>query len=157
LQWPQWRSGKLTATEVDCGVLTETKITDNMYTRFSSGYNVFTLNAISVRQGGIAFFWKDNNLYEIEETKICGPNVLSFELVTGATHFYIVGAYLPPSDPGTALSHVKQAWKECLAGCKPILLGNLNANILTPHVKRQDAILEIVDSMDLISMLDQFQ
>jgi hypothetical protein len=145
----------MAATGVDCGVFTETKITDNIYTRFSSGYNVFASNAISVRQGGIALFWRDNDLYEIEESKIRGLNVLSFELVTGKMRFYVVGAYLPSSDPGTALMHVKQAWKECPNGCKPIFLGNLNANILFPRDERQDAIVEMCDSMALLSMVDQ--
>jgi hypothetical protein len=31
----------MAATGVDCGVFTETKFTDDIYTRFSSGYNVF--------------------------------------------------------------------------------------------------------------------
>jgi hypothetical protein len=101
----------MAATGVDCGVFTETKITDDIYSQFSLGYNVFASNAISIRQGGIALFWRNNDLYEIEESKICGPNVLSFELVTGKTRFYVVGAYLPLSDPGTVLMHVKQAWK----------------------------------------------
>ena len=143
-------------TGVDCDVLTETKIMDDIYTQYSSGYNVFASSAVSVRQGGIALFWRDNDLFEIKESKICGPNVLSFELVTGNTHFYVVGAYLPPSDLGTALLHVKQAWKECLNGCKPILLGDLNTNILIPRDERQDVIAEMCDSMDLISMASQF-
>jgi hypothetical protein len=147
----------MAAAGVDCGVFMKTKITDDIYTQFSSGYNVFASNSLSVRQGGIALFWRDNDLYEIEESKIHGPNVLSFKLVTGKTRFYIVGAYLPPSDPGTTLMHVKQAWKECPNGCKPILLGDPNANILFPCDKRQDAITEMCDSMALSSMSDQFR
>jgi hypothetical protein len=34
----------------------ETKITAGIYTCFSSGYNVFASNAVSVQQGGIALF-----------------------------------------------------------------------------------------------------
>jgi hypothetical protein len=146
----------MATTGVDCGVFTETKITDNIYMQFSLGYNVFASNAVSVWQGGIALFWRDNDLYEVEESKIRGLNVLSFKLVMGKMRFYVVGAYLPPSDPGTALMHVKQAWKECPNGCKPILLGNLNANILFPRDERQDAIAEMCNSMALLSMADQF-
>ncbi len=132
---------------------------NEIYTQFSLGDNVFTSNSVSVRQGGIAFFWRDNDLYEIKESKIRGPNVLSFDLLTGKKRFYVVGAYLPPSDPGTTLLHVKQAWKECPNGCKPILLGNLNANtnILFPRDERQDVIAEMCDSMTLVSMADQFR
>jgi hypothetical protein len=106
----------MATTGVDCVVFTETKITDVIYTRFSLGYNIFASNAVSIRQGGIALFWRDNDLYEIEESKIHGPNVLSFELVTGKTRFYIVGAYLPSSDPSTTLKHVKQAGRSAPMG-----------------------------------------
>jgi hypothetical protein len=74
----------------------------------------------------------------------------------GKTCFYVVGAYLPPSDPGTALMHVEQAWKECPNGCEPILLGDLNSNILFLRDKRQDTIAEMCNSMALLSMEDQF-
>jgi hypothetical protein len=146
----------MAATGVDCGVFRETKITDDICTQFSSGYNGFASNTVRVRQGGIALFWRDNDLYKIEESQICCTNVLSFELVTGKMRFYVVGAYLPPSDPGTLLMHVEQAWKECPNGCKPILLGNLNANIIFPRDKQQDAIVEMCNSVALLSMLDQF-
>jgi hypothetical protein len=53
---------EMAATRVDCGVLTETKITNNLCTRFLLGYNVFASNAISIQLGGIALFWRDNNL-----------------------------------------------------------------------------------------------
>ncbi len=46
----------MAATGVDLGVFTETKITDGIYTRFSSGYNVTASNAVSASQGGIALF-----------------------------------------------------------------------------------------------------
>jgi hypothetical protein len=146
----------MAATGVDCGVFTETKITDDIYTQFSSGYNVFASNAVSIRQGGIALFWRDYDLYEIEESKTRSPNVLSFELITSKTSCYVVGAYLPLSDPGTTLMHVEQAWKVCPNGCEPILLGNLSANILFPRDERQDAIAEMCNSMALLSMADQF-
>ena len=75
----------MAATGVDLGIFTETKITDGVYTRFSSGYNVTASNAVSASQGGIALFWRDNEIYEVEEVATRGPNVLTFELVTGET------------------------------------------------------------------------
>jgi hypothetical protein len=91
----------MAATGVNCGVLIETKITNDKYTHLSLGYNVFALNAISVWQGGNALFWRDIDLYEIKESKIFNPNVLSLELPMGKMCFYVVGTYLLPSDPGT--------------------------------------------------------
>jgi hypothetical protein len=147
----------MAAVEVECGVLTETKITNDIHTQFSSGYTVFALNTAGVWQGRIAFFWRDNDLYEIKESKFCVPNVLSFELVTGKACFYVMGAYLPPLDPSTVLMNIEQAWKECLNGCKPILLGNLNINILISHDKRQDVVTDMCNSVESSSMANQFQ
>jgi hypothetical protein len=65
----------MAATGVDCGVLTETKITNNIYTQFSLGYNAVALNAVFFWHGGIALFWiwRDNDLYEVKKSKICSP------------------------------------------------------------------------------------
>ncbi len=38
--WPYTDIRAMAATGVDCGVFTETKITDDIYMGFSSGYNV---------------------------------------------------------------------------------------------------------------------
>jgi hypothetical protein len=147
----------MAATGVDLGIFTETKVTDGVYTRFSSGYNVTASNATSVSQGGIALFWRDNELYEVEEVAMHGPNVLTFELVTGEMRFFVVGAYIPPSDLGTTLSHIHQAWLECPKGCEPLLLGDLNANLFTPRDEREDGIAEQVDAMDLVDMGRHFR
>ncbi len=55
---------------VNIGFLVETKLTDGIYTRFLSGYEVVASTAPSSRQGGIALFWRSNNSYEIKETKV---------------------------------------------------------------------------------------
>jgi hypothetical protein len=75
---------------------------------FSSGYNVFASNAVSVRQGGAALFWKPNKLHEIEEWREHGPNVITFVVVTGVEQYYAVGCYIPPNDLMT-LTHVEGA------------------------------------------------
>jgi hypothetical protein len=69
----------------DLGILLETKVTDRIYTRNSSGYSVVALNAPSAHQGGIVLFWRSNKSYEVEDWRIRGPNVLTFVLVTGST------------------------------------------------------------------------
>jgi hypothetical protein len=65
---------------VDIGFLLKTKLTGGIYTRYSSGYSVLALTATSVQQGGIALFWRGNNLYEVKETQIWGVNVISLQL-----------------------------------------------------------------------------
>jgi hypothetical protein len=55
---------------VDIGFLLKTKLTGGIYTRYSSGYSVLASSATSVRQGGIALFWRGNNSYEVKEMQI---------------------------------------------------------------------------------------
>jgi hypothetical protein len=94
-------------------------------------------------------------MYEIEEVELRGPNVLLFQLVSGATRWYIVGCYIPPTDQ-TALTHVEQAWLACPKGCLPILLGDLNVNLAASRNKCNDTISEQVDAMVLVNMSNHF-
>ncbi len=84
-----------------------------------------------------------------------GPNVLSFQLVSGATRWYIVGCYILPTGL-TTLMHIKQTWLACQKGCLPILLGDLNINLAAPCNKHNDTITKQVDAMALIDMSSHF-
>jgi hypothetical protein len=70
---------------VDIGFLLEAKLTGGIYTRHSSGYDVLASNAMSSSSGGIALFWRGNISYEVEETRIWGPIIISLHLMTGST------------------------------------------------------------------------
>jgi hypothetical protein len=83
---------------VDIGFLVETKLTGGIYTRHLSGYDVLALTATLSSSGGIALFWRGNISYEVKETRIWGPNVISLHLMMGSTRFFVVGCYIPPSD-----------------------------------------------------------
>jgi hypothetical protein len=141
---------------VDCGVLLETKLTEGVYTRWSSGYNVRSTHAPSKWQGGISLFWRTIETYEIEEVELRGPNVLSFQLVLGTMRWYIIGCYIPPTNL-TTLTHVNEAWWACPKGCLPILLGDLNVNLAAPRNERDDTITKQVDAMALINMSNHFR
>ncbi len=140
---------------VEIGFLLETKLTGGIYTRYSSGYSVLALTAMSVRQGGIALFWRGNNLYEVEETQIWGANVISLHLMKGIVQFYIAGCYITPSDLET-LTHIKQAWQACPTGAHLLLVGNLNFNFCAPCTEHEETIAEQVDAMDLVDMSRHF-
>ena len=68
---------------VDFGILTETKLTDGIYTRYSSGYNIDATSASSSAQGGVALFFRNSQYFQVESVVKHGPNVMSFEFVTG--------------------------------------------------------------------------
>jgi hypothetical protein len=81
---------------IDIGILLETKLTGGIYTCYFSGYSVLASTATSVRQGGIALFWRGNNSYEVKEMRIWGANVISLQLRMDNVHFFVVGCYIPP-------------------------------------------------------------
>ena len=60
--------------------------------------------------------------YEVEETKIWGPNMLAFRLITGGADYYVVGCYIPPSDLAT-LEQVKAMWAHFPKDFSPLLVG----------------------------------
>ena len=90
-------------------------------------------------------------MYEVEETKIWGANVISLHLMMGALQFFVVGCYIPPYDLET-LTDVDKAWCVCPAGVHPILVGNLKFNFCAPRAEWEETIAKQVDAMDLVDM-----
>jgi exonuclease III len=140
---------------VDIGFLLETKLTEGIYTWHLSGYNVLAFNAMLSSSGGIALFWSGNILYEVKETWIWGPNIISMHLMMGSTHFFVVGCYIPPSNLET-LTCFNKAWRKCPKGAHPILVDNLNLNLCAPHTEREETIAKQVDAMNLVDMSRHF-
>ena len=68
---------------IDLGVFQETKCTNGVYTRASAGYRVVATDAPSQHRGGVALFYREEENFAVEEVRTYGPNVLSFEVVTG--------------------------------------------------------------------------
>jgi hypothetical protein len=140
---------------VNFGILLETKLTKEVYTRWSSSYHTQATHAPSAWQGGISLFSRASDLYEVKEVEMRGPNVLSFLLVSGATQYYIMGCYVPPNNL-TTLTHIEQAWMACPKGCLPIVLGDLNVNLAAPCNKCDETIAKQVDTMNLVELSSRF-
>ncbi len=82
---------------VGVAFLTEMKITDDRYPKFSSGYKVIASEATSHLQGGVALVWKEgHDSFEVEAATVATPNLLTFQLVTGHKRFHVMGIYIPP-------------------------------------------------------------
>ena len=114
---------------VGCCVITETKITDDRYPKFISGYRVIALKATSPRQGGIALLWEeDHQEFEVEDVRVPTPNLLTFQLVTGGGRFFVMGVYIPPGDT-KGVDDLRTAWASCPADCSPLLRGDLNIDL----------------------------
>ena len=90
-------------------------------------------------------------MYEVEEMRVWGPNVISLYLMMGAHWFYVVGCYIPPSDLD-ALACIHQAWCKCPKGAHPILVGDLNLNLHALRMEQEETIAEQVNAMDLVDM-----
>ncbi len=140
---------------VDIGILLKTKLPGGIYTRYSSGYSVLALTATSVRQGGIALFWRGNNSYEVKETQNWGANVISLQLRMDNVQFFVVRCYIPPSDLET-LTDVERAWQACPTGAHPLLVGNMNFNFCAPCTDCEELIAEQVEAMGLVDMSRHF-
>jgi exonuclease III len=143
---------------VDVGVLQETKMTKGIYPRRGFGYSVFCTDAPSRQCGGVALFWRDCDGCAVEEQRRWGPNVLSFQLVTGRGRYYCIGAYRPPSevDNNTA-EDINRAWDKCPKGSEPILMGDLNVNLARPQSKWDIAMAEQAAAMDVHDMTLNFR
>jgi hypothetical protein len=70
---------------LDVGILVETRLSTDRYTRSAYGYMVFATKTIHIYQGIIALIFTNNSLYfQVKaQRKHGGPNVISFIIITG--------------------------------------------------------------------------
>ena len=142
---------------VGAAVLTEMKITDDRYPKFSSGYKIIASKATSHSQGGVALVWKEgHNSFEVEAATVVTANLLTFQLVTGYERFYVMGIYIPPNDT-TGVDALRQAWEACPADCVPLVMGDLNINFEHPRDAREDDIADLLDEINLVDSSRRFR
>ena len=120
---------------MDLDIFPETKCTDGIYTRESAGYSVLATDAPSRHRGGVAVFYRPSPHFAVEVVHHFGPNVVGFQLVTGAQWWYIIGCYLAPNDTSTIESGVA-ALKERLRGTALMVEGDLNTTLTDPENDR---------------------
>lgn len=147
----------LEAANIDVCVLQETKISNGIHTRYSSGYYVACSVAPNPHQGGVALCYRDHAGYELEEHKFYGPNVLSFRLIVGKIKFYCIGCYIAPTDDREeTLDFCREAVAQLPAGFELLLMGDFNINLDTPRDTREDIIAEQCDDWDLTCLSTHF-
>ena len=74
----------MSQANMDLGILQKIKCTDSIYTRESAGYRVVATDAPIRHRGGVALFYRPSPLFAVEAVREYGPNVMSFEVATGA-------------------------------------------------------------------------
>ena len=81
----------MSQANMDLGIFQETKFTDGIYTRGSAGNSIVAAYAPSRHRGGVAVFHRPAPHFAVEAVQQFGPNIIVFQLVTGAWRCYIVG------------------------------------------------------------------
>ena len=86
-----------------------------------------------------------------------GPDIVTFQLAMGYERFYyLIGIYIPP-DCNKGVDDLRRAWDACPQGWKPIVLGDLNINFGFPRDKREEAIVGLLDEINLIDTSRRFR
>jgi hypothetical protein len=132
---------------VDITILTETKLTDDRYIKYSHGYEVIATTSKSSAQGGVALSYRDDEAWQVEAVKRFEPNVIGFELVTGNRRYSCVGGYIPPTDIDT-LEAIRTALEATPTGQR-IFLGDLNVDLRNLRDDRAKAIDTMVNDLGL--------
>ena len=144
---------------VDVAVLQETKITDPVFAaRNFEGYAILAAAADSDRRGGVALLVRENDNFSVENEKVRGPNVISFELITGKDErWYAVGCYLPPTDvEGRARRTVEAALAAQPRGTRLLLMGDLNADLDCPRDRQEEILASDLAGRGLRCMTGHF-
>ena len=137
---------------IDVGILTETKLSGNRYTRCAEGYNVIA-TSVDEKKGGVAIIYRKSEAFGIEDVKCFGPNVIRATLVSGRKRWLLVGTYVPPSEEnGETLDWITQAAQNRARHCPLILLDDLNVDLddLSLHSHGAE---RRVETASLVSML----
>ena len=122
---------------VDVAVVQEVKLKNPKFApRTGFGYQIHTTAAGTGNCGGISLLVRENGPFSVEEVKVWGENVLSFQLQVGEEEedrWHCVGAYFPPSDKeGKAQRLMTAAVKAQPKGARLMVLGDLNADLDSP-------------------------
>lgn len=122
---------------MDFGILTETKITNNLYATEADGYSITCTTVDSTHQGGVALFHRPSDLFVMEGTEAFGPNVIRATLVAGNKRWTVIGVYIPCSETdGATLAFLDKAMSTAPVDLEMIMLGDLNTDLTQTNFYR---------------------
>ena len=96
--------------------------------RDSSGYRVVETEARIPHRDSVAVFYCEAEYLSLEALCLHGPNVISFQLVTGRQWWHVVGCYISPDD-ASAVEDAAAAIGRRPQGDELLVDGNFNANL----------------------------
>jgi exonuclease III len=145
---------------ISLGILTETKLVDDIYPTNAHGYTITATSGKNHHQGGVALFYKtDTTVSTLEGTCQFGPNIIQTTLTTGLRRWTEIGIYIPPSEiDGSTLNYLQLAYNYA-NNDKVILLGDINVNLdyMTNSNQRQDETADLMSSMGLHNLRHHFR
>ena len=105
---------------------------------------------MSHRQGGVALVYRESPYFQVESSKLHGPNVISAVIVSGNSQYRVVGAYIPPKDTTTSV-HIAAALAR-FPSQKVILVRDLNLNLDSLETDRDMEISDILATSGILDM-----
>ena len=126
----------MSQANMDLGILQETKLIDRIYTRWLAGYSVVATDAPILHRGSVAIFHWPALHFAVEAVQNYRPNMIGYQLATGARQWYIVGCYLATDDSST-MERVVEALRSRPRGAEMMVAGDLNANLAKPEGYRR--------------------
>ena len=123
---------------IDIAFVQESKFMDKDHaTKRYGPYDILTAATQRTNCGGVSLFHRDSELYSLENARVRGPNIITFELQVGATRYYAIGCYLPPSESGadsaSTYAAVEQLMQQAPKESILMVLGDLNVNLDEPR------------------------
>ena len=112
-------------------------MTEVIYTRRSVGYDIVATDAPSRHRSGVTIFHRPAPHFAVELVQQFGPNVIGFQLATGAQQWCIVGCHLAPDETLT-IERVVKALRERPKGADLLVAGDLNINFAAPEGDRRE-------------------
>ena len=107
---------------------------------------------LSAHRGSVEIFYRKAEYFAIEELCLHGPNVISFQLVTGKWRCHVVESYIDPSNALT-IDEVDAAIRDQTYGAEILVAGNINANQTDPEgTPRAEAIADNLAAARLMDM-----
>ena len=98
----------------------------------SSRILMIATDAPSRHRGGVALFYCSESHFVVEAVEKFGPNVIEFQLATGARRWYIVGVYIAPEET-TTMEWVVEAIRRNPQGAELLVAGDFNVEIAAPE------------------------
>jgi Reverse transcriptase (RNA-dependent DNA polymerase) len=147
----------LSTMHIDVAILTETKLPDDIYTRYFHGYQVRASRAPSVHQGGVALIWKEHPSFSVESLTFPDANLLSLQLTTDGRRWLVLGVYLPPNEPVDTICNKMVHIRNQHPNLSCIVTGDLNVRFHGEHSARDQTILDTLDFLGVSDMLPHFR